>query len=112
MPVEVVLIGAAELEEVVAFQRTHVVAKHVVLTIPKPRTRLLRVHVVGSQYLVTRLAQRFQRSVDLSGELDGVSRSAPGPPIAQEVIVKLVSCVGADICGQPYCIEPRYLWSS
>src|SRR5437879_13620280 len=95
-----------------AVHSTLVVANHVVLTIPEPLTRLRRVHVVGSQYLVTQLVQRFQRSVDLSGELDGVSRSAPGPPIAQEVIVKLVSCVGADICGQPYCIEPRYLWSS
>ena len=62
MPVEVVLIRATELEQVVALQHAHIIAEHVVFSIPEAGTRLLRIHVVGSQNVVPAFAERLKRA--------------------------------------------------
>ena len=47
--VPVALVGAAELEEVIALQHAHVIANHVVLTIPETGAGVLRVDVVRAE---------------------------------------------------------------
>ena len=56
MPVEVVLISSAELEEVISFQHRNVVPEHVIFPVPETGPGLLRVHVVRTEILKLRLA--------------------------------------------------------
>jgi hypothetical protein len=51
MVVPVVLIGAAKLEQVVAFQCGNIIAQHLVVPVPETVAGLLRVYVVRSQVL-------------------------------------------------------------
>ena len=54
------LVLAAKLQQVVAFQPGNVVAEEMILPIPEPRACLLGVDVVGSGYVVPLLAERFE----------------------------------------------------
>ena len=110
MPVEVVLIATAKLEQVVPFQHADIVTKHLVMAIPKACPRLLRIHVVGAQVLEFRLTQWFKRSSQ-PGKLYRISRPVPGPPIAQVAVVEGIGGVGADVGGQSEYVVPRQLRS-
>src|SRR5580704_16123649 len=61
MVIVIVLIGAAEREQVVAMQRGNVVLDHFVLTIPEPLPDALRIHVIRNQRAGA-LAADFERA--------------------------------------------------
>ncbi len=109
VPVEVVLILAAELEQVIAFQPGDVVTEHLVMAVPEAGTALLRVDVVGTKVLGVALTRKyFQRSTQTL-YLRRVSGSGPLPPVAQEAVVEIVCNIRRDVGGQPRNPEPCLL---
>ncbi len=64
MPVEIVLVGATEGEEVIALQHGDVVSVEIILAIPEARADGLRVHVVRGQYRGGKLAERLEGSAE------------------------------------------------
>ena len=104
MPVEVVLIGAAELEQVITFQHGNIIAEHMIFSIPKTGTGLLRVYVIGAEILSFGLASLdFEGSAQAGAQraiLNHVSLAVPGPPVSQKAIVNIVGGVVGNVGGQ------------
>src|ERR1019366_5960687 len=100
MVVPIVLIRTAKLEQMVALQHGEVVTKHLIVPIPETPADLLIVNVERAEILGCRLAAiQFQRAAEPSDLWRG-SVSRPGPPVAQEAVVKVVGRVVGDVGGQ------------
>src|SRR6478736_9452544 len=103
MPVEVVLVDSADLEQVISFQDGNVIAEHVVFAVPETGTGLLSVYVIRNESLQLGFAALdFQRPAQPRAKratLNGVTLAGPRPPVAQKAIVEVVGHVGADVRG-------------
>jgi hypothetical protein len=67
MPIEIVLIGATKLKEMISLQQRKIVAQVVVLAVPESGTGLLSVYVIGRKDLGFVFTERLQRATNCAG---------------------------------------------
>src|SRR5580704_3768290 len=100
MVVPIMLIGAAEREQMVALQQGKIVAEHVVMPVPEAPADLLVVYVKRAKVLSLGLAAiQFERAAETS-DLGWSSVSCPRPPVPQEAVMEVVGQVGGEVGGQ------------
>ena len=106
MPIEVPLIEATELEQMVAFQQIQIVAEHVILAVPKARADVLRVHVVGNQGVTTASSRgdfsaNFYCATEAGNWLRRSSCIAPLPPVIGIAVMEVVGQIVANRSVEP-----------